>query len=1113
MSGGPAAADDELLSRFVSGSDQDAFAELLRRHGPMVLGVGRRVLANDNDAEDVLQATFLLLARQATSIRRRESIGCWLHGVAHRLALKTRVQDARRRARERRAADLRRRETPAAVAWSELQALLDEVLRGLPEKYRWPLVLCCLEGKSQAEAAAQLRCPLGTLCSRLGRGRQLLRRRLNRRGLALSASALAIALEASAAAAALPGKLTAATTAAVAEHLAGKGAGTVRPPVAALVEQGLRTAPASRSLAALLLLLAIGLATGARVLTGPKEDQQRPPDNRSPPPEAARPHTDRLGDPLPVGAVARLGTVRLRDENRVRTGLVFTPDSKTLLSPGKDGVVRFWEVATGKELRRLRVQDQEIRCFALSPNGKVLAVPDNDGIALWNVDAGKKLRQLSIKGVQALAFAPDGKTLAVAGPDRIVSLWDVPGGKERLRLRGRGDGIDTLRFTPNGKTLVGAGPKGAISKAVISVWDVVGGQLLRTLQGRPGQTRCLAVSPDGKVLAAGGGIVDRPGTFESGLVLWDLATGRELRRLQGHEHEVESVAFSPDGKTLVSAAYRDIRFWDVPTGKELRRIEGSHYFSYFVTFSPDGQVLASSGSEPVIRLWKVATGKPLHEYPAHKGGLSTAAFSPDGRLVVTGSWDSNDPDIRVWDANTGEQRRLLRGHTVSIGRVLFAPDGKTIYSGSGDGTIRQWDVQTGKELRLLALRAKREYFKDQVKTMAFSADGKRLTSLSWDAQPQTRAVATWDLATGKRLIKRRLENWHSVPELAADAGTLADVCGLSVTLEEVATGKKRFRLQAPPGQENRLITSPVRFSPDGSMLAALSHVNARRGKGSEAYDLTLHLWELATGKEVLAVLVSAKVGSWYVCCFAPDSRTLAIACGDTIWVCDVATGKKLLVRRTPSLVTALAFSPDGGRLVTAHHDSTALVWDVSPATARRGPRPGKLDPKALDRLWTDLAGEDAIRAHAALWTLLAVPGQAVPLLRERLRPAPPADPRRLRKLLADLDSRTFSVRDSASRELTALLDQVRPALQAALKQPLSLEYRRRIEALLALPATTRSAESLRRNRALRVLEHVGTEEARLLLHRLAKGTPAARETQEGQAALDRLRTGGVSMSP
>lgn len=288
LSGDP--ADAVLLSRFVVGRDEAAFAALLRQHGPMVLGIGRRVLKSESDAEDVLQATFLLLARQAASIRKRESVGCWLHGVAHRLARKVQTQNARRRARERRAAEMHPRQTPAAVAWGELQALLDEALRGLPEKYRAPLVLCCLEGKSQAEAAAQLRCPPGTVCSRLVRGRKLLHARLARRGLTLSAAALVIALEAGAAPAALPVRLIIA--------LSGKRAG-LPPTVAALVEQGLRSTVALRSVAALVVLLAACVAAGAAVLHRPAEDKRTdgtPPAAASPLPAKQKQRSDRFGD-------------------------------------------------------------------------------------------------------------------------------------------------------------------------------------------------------------------------------------------------------------------------------------------------------------------------------------------------------------------------------------------------------------------------------------------------------------------------------------------------------------------------------------------------------------------------------------------------------------------------------------------------------------------------------------------------------------------------------------------------------------------------------------------------------------------------------------------------
>src|SRR5262249_28100056 len=158
----------------VVGQEEAAFAALLRRHGPLVWSVSRRVLHREQDAEDVFQATFLLLARKASSIRKRESVSSWLHGVAHRLALKAKAQAACRKTHEKRAADMRDTGPNLGEAWQELQAALDAALQDLPEKYRSALVLCYLEGKTHVEAAQVLGCPLATIRTRVARGRRLL---------------------------------------------------------------------------------------------------------------------------------------------------------------------------------------------------------------------------------------------------------------------------------------------------------------------------------------------------------------------------------------------------------------------------------------------------------------------------------------------------------------------------------------------------------------------------------------------------------------------------------------------------------------------------------------------------------------------------------------------------------------------------------------------------------------------------------------------------------------------------------------------------------------------------------------------------------------------------
>jgi RNA polymerase sigma factor (sigma-70 family) len=262
------ATDAQLLEWFARGHEEAPFTALVRRHGPMVWSVSRRVLSHVHDAEDVFQATFLLLARKAASIRKAKSVGSWLHGVAHRLALKARLQQARRQSREKRAADMRATRPSGETSLSEVQAVLDAALGELPEKYRAALVLCYLEGKTQEAAAQRLGCPLATVRTRVARGRKLLRERLANRGLTLSTAGLAALLITSAAPAAAPAALVQAAVQAALPFAAGQSAAVLcSQQVAGLVAGGLRAMFLTKVKTATALLVAVSLVAGAVALT------------------------------------------------------------------------------------------------------------------------------------------------------------------------------------------------------------------------------------------------------------------------------------------------------------------------------------------------------------------------------------------------------------------------------------------------------------------------------------------------------------------------------------------------------------------------------------------------------------------------------------------------------------------------------------------------------------------------------------------------------------------------------------------------------------------------------------------------------------------------------
>jgi RNA polymerase sigma factor (sigma-70 family) len=213
--------DRQLLERFACGHDEAAFAALVERHGPMVFGVCRRVLHNAHDAEDAFQAAFLVLARKAGSLRRPEALGNWLYGVAHRTALEARSRDAKRRARERESAEKPTVDPNRDLVWGEIRAVLDREVSRLPDKYRAAFVLCYLEGRTNEEAARLLRCPKGTILSRLAWARQRLRDRLARRGVTLAAGAVAF-LTADRLSAAVPAELIKATASAARGFVGGQ---------------------------------------------------------------------------------------------------------------------------------------------------------------------------------------------------------------------------------------------------------------------------------------------------------------------------------------------------------------------------------------------------------------------------------------------------------------------------------------------------------------------------------------------------------------------------------------------------------------------------------------------------------------------------------------------------------------------------------------------------------------------------------------------------------------------------------------------------------------------------------------------------------------------------
>jgi RNA polymerase sigma factor (sigma-70 family) len=276
-------SDADLLGAFLTSRDEAAFEALLRRHGPMVLGVCRRVLGNRHDAEDAFQATFLVLVRKGTTIRPRELVGNWLWGVAYRTALKARAMNTKRRAKEQEAQHAERARLPVNGALEEMLDRLDEALGRLPEAYRVPVVLCELESRSRKEVARTLGLPEGTLSWRLAQAKKMLAKKLSRHGPALSAGAVAAVLSQGATSAALSAPLLKSTAKAGLELAAGRAlVGAVPAKVVSLTEGVLKAMlltklkVASWAVGVVLLVGAgaVGVAYRANAQDAPPREQQ-----------------------------------------------------------------------------------------------------------------------------------------------------------------------------------------------------------------------------------------------------------------------------------------------------------------------------------------------------------------------------------------------------------------------------------------------------------------------------------------------------------------------------------------------------------------------------------------------------------------------------------------------------------------------------------------------------------------------------------------------------------------------------------------------------------------------------------------------------------------------
>jgi len=620
-----------------------------------------------------------------------------------------------------------------------------------------------------------------------------------------------------------------------------------------------------------------------------------------------------------LAAAARPGISVLTGRTSRVLSVAFSPDGKTLASGQFYGSVQLWDVTTGRPtghpLNGHLGPLNSAYSVAFSPDGKTLASGNDYGtVLLWDVNTGRQIRHLFTPhqtahdySISPVAFSPDGKTLAGVSfhstppGTATVRLWDVATGRPIGKALHAG-AVDLVAFSPDSKTLASVSYIGTVR-----LWDVATGHPIgKALHA--GAVDLAAFSPDGKTLAS----VSLKGRIR----LWDMATGRKIGDLlTGHTGPIDSVAFSADGKTLAAGGQNGtVRLWDVANQEPITTLTGHTAPVYSVAFSPGGKTLASGGDDGTIRLWNVTNQEPITTLTGHTRPADSVAFSPGGKTLASGS----DTGILLWDVASDRQiSRPVTGHTGplhSVNSVAFRPDGKTLASGGFDGTVRLWDVATGRQVgHSFTVRS-------SVVSLAFSLDGKTLAGGSADGP-----IRLWDVATQQLIATLTGHTGMVYSVVFSPDGKILASGGDdgTVRLWDVATDRQLGH--GLVGHIGPRVASVV-FSPDGKILASASS------------DGTVRLWDVATHLQIGRPLTNHG-GAVASVVFSPDGKTLASVDADgTIHLWDLATQQQITVlpgHASPALpgqpipVYSLAFSPDGKTLASASTDHIVQLWDVS----------------------------------------------------------------------------------------------------------------------------------------------------------------------------------------